>query len=159
MNIGKHPTWLLLDEDDIIGVLSLMLDEYFFNSGKTRVRIFHCIRDDPEYYRFLMDAVEGLPENIGIIEMFLPDKASVSQEIVKDLGFGYFRTSYVMIRRDQSSVEVLLPEEYFLRPFINGQDEGHYANIRNTAFRHFKGSETPLTEAQIVKLTTGELFS
>lgn len=150
---GQHPTWLLINHGVIIGVLSLMLDDYFLASHKTRIRIFHCKSQHTAEYRQLLEAVTLPNILINTIEMFLPNKVPKVQSIMKSLGFSYYRTSYVMIRRGQEATFGIFPKPYTLKPFVHNQDEVAYAKIRNTAFKKLKGSEAPMSLDIIKKLT------
>ncbi len=150
----KFPTYLLIENETIIGVLSLMLDEYFVKGHKSRIRIFHCEKEDLAHYQLLFDAMEPLDREINIIESFMPNKKDRIQSYLKTLGFKYYRTAYVMVRKDQEPVQVSFPAGYILKPFVHGTDEGNYAHVRNIAFKSLKGSETPITEEMVAKLTT-----
>ena len=150
---GPHPTWLLINDDTIIGVLSLMLDDYFIAGHKTRLRIFHCLSNNLDHYKQLIEAVEISNTSVKTLEMFLPNKVHKVQAIVKSLGFSYYRTAYVMVRKDQEPTFGTFSKPYSLKPFVHGEDEVNYAHIRNTAFQTLKGSEAPLSSEVVKKLT------
>lgn len=148
-----HPTWLLFDDHVIVGVLSLMLDDYFIASHKARIRIFHCISNNIDHYKGLLDAVIIATDSVQILEMFLPNRVKAVQDIIKALNFNYYRTSYVMVRKDQGKAYGTFPKPYELKPFVHNEDEVAYAHIRNTAFKSLKGSEAPMSLEVINKLT------
>lgn len=156
LGTGKHPTYLLMDGEVIVGVLSLMLDDYFLAGQKARVRIFHCDDRNPADYKRLLDAVQPLGEDIHLIELFMPNRVESVQAIVKDLGFHHHRTSYVMVRKNTEKTFPQFPDGYELKPFVVTQDEVNYQHIRNTAFKTLKGSESPIGLETIKKLTTGD---
>ncbi|MCK8059169.1 MULTISPECIES: GNAT family N-acetyltransferase [unclassified Fusibacter] len=148
----KDPTYLLYNEDKLIGVLSIMYDDYYVAGQKARIRIFHCIEDIREHYQLLLSAALPVEFDIDRLEMFLPDKVSGVQDIVKDLGFSYYRTSYVMVRKGKDRVTANFPVGYELKPLVVDRDEEAYAFIRNKAFENLKGSQTPINKEIVHKL-------
>lgn len=148
----ENPTYLLIDDGRIAGVLSLMCTDYFLRGNKSRVRIFHCESGEKEHYKALADRVFPMAEPVRKIEMFLPDSRVESQNIVKSLGFEYYRTAFVMSRRGKEPVTPQFPEGYSLKQFIPGEDEESWAEIRNRAFSTLKGSEVPQTVENVLKL-------
>lgn len=143
----KNPTKLLMDNGKIVGVISLIVSEYFTKANKTRVRIFHCEETSLDYYKLLMESVLPLNEEIQKIEMYLPVKLRKTQAIIEDLLFTYNRTSYVMVRKNKEAVNLEFDQSYELKPFREDIDEETYCHVRNVAFATLKGSEVPITEA------------
>lgn len=141
----QNPTYLLLENKLIKGVISLMLDDYFLRGERSRVRIFHCEEEIFDHYNTLAQAALPLDSRVKKIEMFIPDKKEQIKDFLKRMGFAYYRTSYVMVRKDKAPEQVLFPEGFALKPLQPGRDEEVYARIRNAAFKNLKGSETPLT--------------
>lgn len=149
-SIGEeNPTFLLVENHQIRGVLSLMRKEYFLRGERARIRIFHCETGDKNHYAALLQKILPLKEPVKRIEMFLPDKLTATQEMAGLLGFRYFRTAYVMSRRGKVPVAPRFPEGFFLTEAVPGKDEGIWAEIRNRAFSNLKGSETPLTAENV----------
>ena len=151
-----NPGFLLIENDEIIGALSLVADDYYLSGQKARVRIFHCIESNFNHYEMLLDSL--LPSNLAIneIEMFVPTSNKEVKNIINKLLFKYYRTSYVMIRRNKEKVSVSFDEGFVLKPFVQGRDEVHYMNIRNIAFKNLKGSETPMSIEHVTKLTSSK---
>lgn len=141
----KNPTYLLMENKKITGTLSLMLDDYYIRGKRSRIRIFHCETKDITHYKRLAETALPLDAPVERIEMSLPDKLEDIQFFIKHLGFDYYRTTYVMIRRDKEIMKPHFPEGFELRPLIHGKEEEIYASIRNTAFSDLKGSQTPIT--------------
>lgn len=154
----ENPTWLLLEGETLMGVLSLICDEYFARGRRARVRIFHCVETKEEHYKALFDHARPFEVPAEKIEMFLPDKLKETRRILESLDFGYYRTSYVMIRKGKEAPEVTLPEGFSLTPFVPGRDEEAFAEIRNIAFKNLKGSETPITIEDVKKHSTDKLL-
>ncbi len=153
----KNPTYLLYVDEELAGVLSLMIDDYYLGDQKTRVRIFHCQDSRLEYYQALLDeALKDKPDfhQLGIhkIEMFIPERLENTISVLKTLNFDFFRTSYVMVRKNKKPLQAQWPEGYCLKAFEKGKDEKAYLHIRNAAFKNLKGSTVPLTETMVKKL-------
>ncbi|MBB6480322.1 GNAT family N-acetyltransferase [Spirochaeta isovalerica] len=147
----ENPTWLLFDGDDLRGVLSLICDEYFVKGKRARIRIFHCEKTDIENYRSLLEAALPLDCPVDKMEMFLPDKLKETQSLIRDLGFTYYRTSFVMVRKNKEKTAARFPEGFSLKAIDPQRDAELYGEIRNAAFRNLKGSETPLSREDVLK--------
>lgn len=146
---SSNPTSLLLDGGKIVGVMSLIVSEYFTKSQKSRVRIFHCEETTMSHYNLLMESMLPFEDKIHKLEMYLPVKLKDTQVIIENMLFAYNRTSYVMVRKDKMLVTVEFDKGYALRPFRKGIDERTYCHIRNRAFATLKGSEVPITEDMV----------
>ncbi|MBN2797261.1 MAG: GNAT family N-acetyltransferase [Clostridia bacterium] len=149
----KNPTYLLLENNQIIGCLSLMLMDYFVAGEKTRVRIFHCKNQLLEHYQLLWNAMEALPKEVKKVELFIPDSLPTTIEIFKQLSFEYYRTAYVMVRENQPDVSFQFPEDFSLKTYRTHEDAKNYAFVRNKAFQFLKGSEVPITEDIVIELS------
>ncbi len=141
----ENPTELLIEDNRITGVLSLMCGEYYLAGKKARTRIFHCERTSLESYKALMESALPVDYPIERIEMFIPEKLDLVQYILHTLGFSSQRTSYVMVRKDKPMVKANFPDGFRLRPLRKNMDEGAYAMVRNEAFKYLSGSQTPIT--------------
>lgn len=83
--IGEdNPTYLLMENEQIIGCLSMMLTDYFRRGNKSRIRIFHCESTDFNHYQMLWNAIEPLGEGIKTVELFIPDKLQDTLKILND---------------------------------------------------------------------------
>lgn len=147
----QDPTYLLMDNEKIVGCISLIFDEYYLAGKKSRVRIFHCVEKNETHYKQLLNAVMPIEVDINKLEMFLPNKLVKTQAIIKNLDFTYYRTSYIMIRKNKPQLQTVFPDHYTLKPLRKNQDELAYAQVRNAAFKHIKGSETPINEEMVTK--------
>lgn len=150
----ENPTYLLLDQERIIGCLSLMLTDYFIRGQKSRLRMFHCESTKLDHYKMLWGCMAPLPDDIKKIELFIPEELTEVIQILEALSFTFYRTSYVMIRRNQGPVTPSFPDGFELKPFNEGEDERAYAEVRNTAFSTLKGSETSITQEQVKDFLT-----
>lgn len=153
----KNPTYLLLHNKEIKGVLSFMMDDYFLKCKKARIRIFHCESSNSGDYEMLIRAYKKdikiyRVQGVEKLELFMPDKNEKVIEILKKLSFKYYRTSYVMIRKPSELENVKWPTDYKLKNFRVGIDETNYAAIRNKAFKNLKGSTTPIDTNKVKAL-------
>jgi len=136
----ENSTFLLIENEKIYGVLSLVANEYYLSSNKTRVRIFHVIEPNIKYYEMLLNEIVKNRTEFNNIEIFVNDTCDNKKEILEAIKFKYLRTSFVMIRKNKEIVEVKFPNGYKLIPFKEGRDEEIFMNIRNEAFENIMGS-------------------
>ncbi|MDM8533763.1 GNAT family N-acetyltransferase [Clostridiaceae bacterium HSG29] len=136
----ENPTFLLIENGTICGVLSLVANEYYLSSNKTRVRIFHLTEPNIENYKMLLNEAIKYNADFNNIEIFVNDTCFNKKEILEAIDFKYLRTSYVMIRKNKEEVKVEFPDGYKLIPFKEGRDEEIFMNIRNEAFKNIMGS-------------------
>jgi mycothiol synthase len=147
---NDNPTYLLYGENEVVGVCSIIQDEYHLKGNKARVRIFHCSLNRLEDYEMLLEKVLPLDPRVKSIIMFILNKNIISREIVEKMGFVVERYSYVMERSGKEPVEFVFSDGYELTDFVAGRDEADYLHVRNTAFSTLKGSETPHTKEQVM---------
>lgn len=54
----ENPTYLAINQqDEIIGVASLVMDDYHKRGKRARFRIFHCEIQDIQCYQLMLEAV------------------------------------------------------------------------------------------------------
>ncbi len=141
-----NPSYLLYGEDgEIIGAASLMLGG-FRETGKGRMRIYHCLEPVPGHYKLLLDAILQHTEGIGDVYLFLPDKRKAEAEILAGLGFAEWRRCYILDREAEGSAGAVFPEGFHLEEFIQGRDEETWRHIMNTCFAHLAGHTGTTTE-------------
>ena len=153
---NKQITNLLIEDNQITGTISLMLDDWFLRGGKSRIRIFHCEKGTKERYKILLDSIPVLDESIKHLELFMPSKNENVINIFYAIGFDYYRTTYVMKRENKENVDIRLPNGFELRDFVSGQDEQAYAKIRNRAFEKIEGNNTPITIDEVREHVTSK---
>ncbi len=151
-----NPTWLALDQDQVVGVLSLMITPYYRAASKVRVRIFHCATGNPSHYDALLQKAIGHPTEVDKMELFMPDQKTHVQDILRDLGWRYVRTSFVMVRKESGSATASFPRGFRLKPLEVGKDEPAYAQVRNQAFGAVQGNDTPITVDMVTQLLEAE---
>lgn len=142
----NNPTYLLYDKNKLIGVLSILITEYLLNTNRSRVRIFYCVSGLKAHYELLMNALEPMRGEVKKIQMYVPDTKKNTVKIVKDMGYTYYQTSYVMERPTPEKVVLDVPDGYTLKPIDKEKDVKAYMTIRNEAFKSVRGSEAPISE-------------
>jgi mycothiol synthase len=153
----ENPTYLAINQkDEIIGVASLVIDDYHRRGKRARFRIFHCKTQDIQCYQQLLEAVLKHTAGLDKVFLFIPVVNSKLIEMVEGLKFSVERNAFLLVREDLDVPEIHLPEGYELRAFRPGQDENNWLTVRNAAFSTLKGSETPLTTEGVKKLLTDD---
>lgn len=149
----ENPTYLLMDEEEnIIGVASLIIDEYYKKGKKGRFRIFHSITNNVEYYKKLLREILKHTEGINEIFVFVNEENKGIMNILNSLNFYIERYSFTLIR-DAGPIEAaIFPEGFNLKTFEFNRDEEHWCEVRNAGFTKLKGSETPRTPEMISEM-------
>ncbi|MCF7933076.1 MAG: GNAT family N-acetyltransferase [Acholeplasmataceae bacterium] len=151
---NSSPTNILIENDQIIGVISLILNRYYLVESQCRIRIFHCIKDSFTQYKNLFDSMGHDIANVSKIEIFIPESKTQILEYLKKMNFKYLRTSFVMKYKMNHLFDIEINEKYKLKPFVHSQDEDHYMEIRNSAFASIEGSKTPISKQEVIELVT-----
>lgn len=150
--IGEdNPTSLLYRDERLVGVCSLIQDDFRLKANSARVRQFYCESETLEDYKSLFGKVLPLNSQVKKIIMFVPTHKKSSRKILEAMGFVIERYAYVMERCDEASLDYQFPEGYELTDYRYGIDDEAYLTVRNTAFASLKGSEIPHTKEQITK--------
>ncbi len=142
---------MLKENNHIVGILSLMLDDYYKRSDKSRIRIFHTLSATCESYTMLFNRAIQDRLMVSKIEVFLSDSNIEFANHLRDLGFEYSWTSYVMIRDRKDLGSHNFPKGFSLKPFRPTIDEVNYLNVRNEAFKSLRGSDTPITKEMVIE--------
>jgi len=152
-DIKDNLTYLLLNEEKIIGVISIM----FKKQG--RVRIFHVVQtyfitDESLYiaYQQLFMALVSDPivkDSIPQINLFIPENKETATEIFKKLDFEIERYVYVLKRNSKVANTMNLDGSYVFKPMNVHNEAGIWSDIRNEAFQVLKGFKP--TTAQDIK--------
>ncbi len=149
----ENPTYLLIDKDEnIIGVASLIIDEYNKKCKKGRFRIFHSITNNLEYYREMLREILKHTEEINKIFVFVKEEEKGIINILNSLNFCIERYSFLLKRDVEPIGETIFPEGFNLKTFEFNRDEEHWCEVRNAGFAKLKGSETPRTPEMISEM-------
>ncbi len=153
----ENPTYILLnDKNEIIGVISLIIDSYHKKGNKGRFRIFHSTTANTEAYEMLFKAILKHTDDIKNLNLFINEEKTEVTDIVEGLGFKIERYAHLLIRDDIEIAEDSFPEGYELRTFQFGKDEEAWCEVRNAGFAKLAGSETPKTPQWVSKLKDDE---
>lgn len=149
----ENPTCLLIDEEEnIIGAVSLIIDEYYKKGKKGRFRIFHSITNNIEYYRKMLREILKHTEDINKIFVFVKEEEKDIINILNSLNFYVERYSFHLKRDIKPIAEAIFPEGFNLKTFEFNRDEEHWCEVRNAGFTKLKGSETPRTPEMISEM-------
>ncbi|MFO7881330.1 MAG: GNAT family N-acetyltransferase [Kosmotogaceae bacterium] len=150
-----HPSFLLKNSsDEIIGAVSLLLEEPFRKAKKGRFTIFHCIEETIDNYRKLLNVVLPYAAELEKLYLFVPKKKCI-EEILKEIGFAFERQSYLMKRESDNVPSIKLPAEYFFKAFDLNKDAEIYCDIINKSFSNMAGhiDIDPLNLRKLLKKT------
>lgn len=151
----ENPTYVLLDEkEELVGTASLIIDQYLKRGRKARFRILHSEVEDIECYQGLIQAVLRHTKGLTKVFIFVPMENNKLIEIIEKLNFVVERYSFLYIRELQNIPDFSIPEGYEVRSFKPGIDEEAWCQVRNTAFQHLKGHETPITPEMAAKMAS-----
>ncbi|WP_313893574.1 GNAT family N-acetyltransferase [Psychrobacillus sp.] len=152
-----NPTYVLMNEQgNMVGVVSLMIDEYSKRGRKGRFRIFHSEMENLECYSMMMESILKHTAGFDKVFLFVPFTNKMLQTFIEGLHFNIERYSFVLVREELEVPEFSLPENYTLRAFQLGKDEEAWCTVRNAGFAKLQGSETPITPEMVIKMMTAE---
>ena len=153
----ENPTYIITNQQgEIKATASLIIDEYYRRGSKARFRIFHSEVDNAEYYKLLMQAILKHTEGLDNIFVFIPAINKKLIEFIEGLKFIVERYAFVLVRDELEVPEIKLSEGYSIRPFKLGEDEETWCKVRNASFANLKGSETPKTPEDVVKMISSD---
>lgn len=151
---SDNPTYILTNEHDrVVGVASLILNEYYRRGRRGRFRIFHSEIDDLQCYRTLFQAILQHVDGLDQVFLYVPLANDRLQRRMSELLFQVERYTFIMLRDVNDITPYRLPSGYEFRPFVVNRDEAAYCHIRNIAFAKLAGSETPITPEMIADMT------
>jgi len=148
---SENPTTLSIKEGIITGVCSFVIDEYQLKSNKSRARIFHCESNKQDEYEALYNALPEFPSSVHSIFLFIPSDKKLAFEAFLSLNFSVERYSAVLVRTNKEPLSYSFPENYSLDLYKRGIDDNDYLSVRNSAFKHIKGSEAEMTKDMLIK--------
>ncbi|MFZ7946003.1 GNAT family N-acetyltransferase [Neobacillus sp. 19] len=150
---SENPTYLVYSPaNEVLAVVSLIIDDYHRRGRKGRFRIFHSEVDSRETYLLLWNALKPHLEGIDHVFVFVPFTNNQLVSRVEELGFQIERYTYVLVRQEKMTPFYQLPEGYQIRPFRSGLDEDSWCSVRNKSFATVKGNETPITPDMVSKM-------
>ncbi|MEH7505391.1 GNAT family N-acetyltransferase [Neobacillus drentensis] len=151
----ENPTYIVTDQQGgIIGAASLIIDEYNRRGQQARFRIFHSENDDSSIYKELMVSVLQHTEGLKKVYIFIPLNNKPLIEYMEQLDFSVERHAFLLVREDSDVPEWDLPQDYIIKSFTPGEDEGIWSEVRNAGFAKLKGNETPVTPEMVAKMVS-----
>lgn len=154
---NENPTYILINEqEEIMGTASLIINDYNRRGKRARFRIFHTEIEDIQCYRMLFEAILKHTEGLDKIFIFVSMENKKMMEFIEGLNFAVERYSFLLVRENLEVPQYSLPEGYEIKTFRPGSDEEAWCEVRNTAFAHLQGSETPITPEMVAKMISEE---
>ena len=152
---AENPTYIVINQlGEIIGAASLIIDEYNRRGQRARFRIFHSENDDSSIYKELMVSVLQHTEGLKKVYIFIPLNNKPLIEYMEQLDFSVERYAFLLVREDSDDPEWNLPQDYSIKSFSPGEDEGIWSEVRNAGFAKLKGNETPVTPEMVAKMVS-----
>jgi mycothiol synthase len=134
----NNPTYILIDQDNsIVGAVSLLWNQEYRKSLRSRFRIYHSTIKTIEAYGCLLHAVMNKFKKTREVFLFINEDKILERNILEKLGFSTQRYAWLLRRFDQHTVLPIFPEGYAVKPFSKGNDEEAWCNISNKAFSIF----------------------
>ena len=152
-----NPTYIVLnDYSEIIAGVSLIKDSYYKRAKKGRFRIFHSVEPDRNIYKLMLKSLKPHTTDINQVFLFVQEDNSVVRDLFHSMQFTIERYAYFLTREAVEAVQPSLPNEYTFKTFEFNKDEEDYLYVRNAGFATLKGSETPMTIAEVKKMKNDE---
>ena len=146
----EHPSYLLLENGQVIGAVSLMRTKRFLSVNKGRFSIFHANNGDQAVYKKLLEAIRPHMDDLQNVFMFIPEINEVSAGILSELGFEIERYSFILERSEPALSEPVFPGGFTVHPLDPTDQEGisQFAACLNEEFKELAG-HTPSTAEDI----------
>jgi mycothiol synthase len=152
----ENPTYLLIEEDRIAGAVSLYRSEYLLKGNRARFRMFHSTIPTLKAYKLLWEKIKGHGEDLDKVFTFIDEKNTSVRKIMEGLGFDIERISYLLERQAKDVPQMDIPSGYRLEDIVFDRDEEIWCEVRNAAFSHLAGAETPITAGQVKEMKNHE---
>ncbi len=130
-----NPTFLLIIGDEVKGVLSVMISDYYKRGKTARIRIFHSSTNEFVAYRLLFNEIQHIKQDFNEMYLFAKEDDMILQNILKQLNFNIERYTYVLECDEIKQTMIEVPCGFQLRPNVFNQDEEDWCNVRNDAFK------------------------
>jgi len=147
----EHPSYLLMENDQVVGAVSLMRTKRFLSVDKGRFSIFHANNGAPAVYKKLLEAIRPHMDDLQNVFMFIPEKNESTAGILRNLGFEVERYSFILERSEPALSEPVFPEGFTVHPLDPTNHEGisQFAACVNEEFKELAG-HTPSTAEDIL---------
>jgi len=158
----KNPTLLITDneEQEILGAASLIYHSYFLRGNRSRLRLFHCLKSNPDWKQAYTTLTDFVKEELKKTQLdhaflFIPLGERETIKFFESLDFQVERYALYMVRSTQNTKPYTFPQNMQLKDFIIGKDEQTWLELRNTAFANLTGNDTPLSQEELIKFING----
>jgi len=138
----ENPTYVLVEEGEVKGAVSLMLAPELVRQKKGRFRIFHSTLCSLEPYRLMLEAILPHAEGLEQVMLYIPEAGEMVAGFVKALGFKALNYSWYMERQNYTVPEAVLPAGCSIRPLRRGIDEQNWCDLTNKCFNSPPGGIT-----------------
>ncbi len=130
----ENPTYILVDDNNIKGAVSLILDDFYKQGRIGRLRIFHSVENEIDNYKIMLRAILQEIEEVDKIFIYIDQKNEKVAEILTVLQFKIGGYSLTMIREDREVPKATFPDGFELRTFEENRDEVDWCKVRNIGF-------------------------
>ena len=105
----EYPSYLLHQDDQVVGAVSLMRTKRFLSVNKGRFSIFHSTLNTREAYETLLDAIQPHVQDLQSVYLFIPEDKKETAAIISSLDFQIERYSFILERKSEDLYEVVFP--------------------------------------------------
>lgn len=144
----EHPSYLLVESNQVSGAVSLMRTKRFLSLNKGRFSIFHAKTGGLPAYERLLGAIRPHMDDLQDVFMFIPEENERSAGILRELGFEVERFSFVLERTEPALAEPVFPEGIKVHPLVQTDREGikQFAACLNEEFKNLAGHSPSTAE-------------
>jgi mycothiol synthase len=145
---AEHPSYLLMEKDQVVGAVSLMRTKRFLSVNKGRFSIFHAKKTDLVSYEKLREAIRPHMSDLQSVFMFIPENKDTTAVLLTELGFEIERYSFILERSEPALPEPVFPEGievHALHP-ADLEDIAQFVDCLNKEFKDLAGHTTNSAE-------------
>ena len=138
---ADRPSYLLLEEGKAVGAVSLMRTPAYVQARRGRFAILHARVPATEPYAALYQAISQHFDGLDQVYLFAPTERHDTAGILRELGFGVERYSFVLSLRDPQPRAMQFEEGFevvALRP-QDGAAIQRFVELVNSNFRQLAG--------------------
>lgn len=111
----EQPSYLLADDQSIVGAVSLLRSKRYLDSGRGRFAILHSTLGTASAYERLLGAIRPHFKGLQHVYLFMPREKRDTAAILSELGFEVERYSFVLLNRSPKAQVLDLPAGFSLR--------------------------------------------
>jgi mycothiol synthase len=126
----QQPSYLLMEDGQVVGAVSLMRTPRFTQSNQARFAIFHALANSDVAYRRLFDAIKPHFDGLDEVFLFITEQLGESIAILEGLGFAATRYSFVLEKPDLSQPQPRFHPGVRVRTLLPNDDDGLQAFAR-----------------------------